>query len=222
MKPQTQGHVSENTPYHQEDIKPHIVLEKHPRSLSQYRDGDKMNYLDKEALKQLPETSSWPKFFGIGEYHHMELIDYINGLFTDLSSIQDYWITSRLNTALKGHASIWYTEMKEIHGRRNWPWWRSQIIQKYRNNTWIWQNTLPFGNDRYTVDKDPYDWCLRQSKRLIAIDPQITTEMRNHKLLTILPGDLEHAVKCRCSRKSTLDERSTTLQEVRIRTSIGR
>ncbi|MBW0498872.1 hypothetical protein O181_038587 [Austropuccinia psidii MF-1] len=55
--------------------------------------------------------------------------------------------------------------MKEIHGRRNWPWWRSQIIQKYRNDTWIWQKTLSFGNDRYTVDKDPYDWCLRQSKR---------------------------------------------------------
>ncbi|MBW0545919.1 hypothetical protein O181_085634 [Austropuccinia psidii MF-1] len=112
--------------------------------------------------------------------------------------------------------------MKEIHGRRNWQWWRSQIYQKYRNHTWIWQKTLSFGNYRYTVDKDPYDWCLRQSKRLIAIDPHITTEMRNHKLLTKLPGDLEHAVKCRCSKESTLDEISTTLQEVRIRTSIGR
>ncbi|MBW0474796.1 hypothetical protein O181_014511 [Austropuccinia psidii MF-1] len=50
----------------------------------------------------------------------------------------------------------------------------------------------------------------------------MTTEMRNHKLLTKLPADLEHAVKCRCSKESTLDEISTTLQEVRIRTSIGR
>ncbi|MBW0566930.1 hypothetical protein O181_106645 [Austropuccinia psidii MF-1] len=46
--------------------------------------------------------------------------------------------------------------------------------------------------------------------------------MRNHKLLTKLPGDLEHSVKCRCSEESTLDETSTTLQDVRIRTSIGR
>ncbi|MBW0487459.1 hypothetical protein O181_027174 [Austropuccinia psidii MF-1] len=148
----------------------------------------------------------------------MELIDSTDGLFTDVPSVPDYWITARLNTAFKGHASIWYTEMKEIHGRRNWPWWRSQIIQKCRNDTWIWQKTLSFGNDRYRVDKDPYDWCLRQSKRLIAIDPHITTEMRNHKL----PGDIEHAVKCRCSKESTLDEISTTLKEVRIRTSIGR
>ncbi|MBW0566331.1 hypothetical protein O181_106046 [Austropuccinia psidii MF-1] len=152
----------------------------------------------------------------------MELIDYIDGLFTNVPSIPDYWSTARLNTAFKGNASIWYIQMKEIHGRRNWPWWRSQIIQKYRNDAWIWQQTLSFGNDRYTVEKDPYDWCLRQSKRPIAIDPDITTEKRNHKLLTKLPGDLEHEVKCRFSKESTLDEMSNTLQEVRIRKSIGR
>ncbi|MBW0524820.1 hypothetical protein O181_064535 [Austropuccinia psidii MF-1] len=50
----------------------------------------------------------------------------------------------------------------------------------------------------------------------------MTTEMRNHKLLIKIPGDLEHALIFRCSKESTLDEISTTLQEVRIRTSIGR
>ncbi|MBW0470047.1 hypothetical protein O181_009762 [Austropuccinia psidii MF-1] len=46
--------------------------------------------------------------------------------------------------------------------------------------------------------------------------------MRNHKLFTKLPGDLEHAVKYRCSKDSTLVEISTNFQEVRIRTAIGR
>ncbi|MBW0555542.1 hypothetical protein O181_095257 [Austropuccinia psidii MF-1] len=36
MKPQTQGNVSGNTPYHLEDIKPDSLLEKKPRSQSQY------------------------------------------------------------------------------------------------------------------------------------------------------------------------------------------
>ncbi|MBW0541515.1 hypothetical protein O181_081230 [Austropuccinia psidii MF-1] len=80
---------------------------------------------------------------------------------------------------------------------------------------------LSFGNDRYTVDKDPYYWCLRQSKRLMFMDPHIKTEMRNHKMLTKLPGDLENALKFRCSNESTLDEISSTMLEVRIRTSIG-
>ncbi|MBW0555129.1 hypothetical protein O181_094844 [Austropuccinia psidii MF-1] len=181
-----------------------------------------MTYLEKGALRQLPEASSWPKFSGTEEHDHMEYIDYIDGIFIDVPSIPDDWITTRLNTAFKGHSSIWYTEIKEIHGKRNWRWWRIQIIQNYKNDTWIWQKTLSFGNDRYTLDKAPYDWCLRQSKRLMAIGPSITEEMRNHKLLTKLPGDLEHAVTCRCSKESTLDEISTILQEVRIRTSIGR
>ncbi|MBW0561271.1 hypothetical protein O181_100986 [Austropuccinia psidii MF-1] len=89
----------------------------------------------------------------------MELIDYIDGLFNEVPSIPEYWITARLNTSFKCHAGIWYTEMKEIHGRRNWPWWKSQIIKKYRNGTWIWQKTMSFESDKYSVDKDPYE-CL--------------------------------------------------------------
>ncbi|MBW0549911.1 hypothetical protein O181_089626 [Austropuccinia psidii MF-1] len=125
MKSQPQGHALDNT--YQEDIKPNVLLDNKPRSRFQYQDGDNMIYSEKESLKKLPEASSWPRFSVIGEYDHMELIHYIYGLFIDVSSIPDYWITEILNTALKGHASIWYTEMKEIHGKRNWPWWNSQI-----------------------------------------------------------------------------------------------
>ncbi|MBW0546742.1 hypothetical protein O181_086457 [Austropuccinia psidii MF-1] len=129
----------------------------------------------------------------------MELIDYIDGLFIYVPSIPNYLITSRLNTAFEGNASIWYTEMKAIHGRRKWPWWKHQIIQNYSNGTWIWQKTISFENEKYSVDKDPYEWCLRQSKRLEAIDSQMNIQMRNHKLLTQMPGELEPSVKCRCN-----------------------
>ncbi|MBW0580264.1 hypothetical protein O181_119979 [Austropuccinia psidii MF-1] len=118
MKPKPQGHVLDN-PYYQDDIKPDAILVKKARSQSKYQDGDNMSYSEKEALKQLPEASRWPKLSGTGEYDHMELIHYIDGLFIDVPSIPDYWITARLNTAFKGHASIWYTEMKEVHFRRN-------------------------------------------------------------------------------------------------------
>ncbi|MBW0467603.1 hypothetical protein O181_007318 [Austropuccinia psidii MF-1] len=152
----------------------------------------------------------------------MELIDYIDELFIDVPSIPDYWITARLNTAFKGHASIWYTEMKEIHGRRSWPWWKSQIIQNYRNGTWIWQKTISLKIDRYSVGKDPYEWCLRKSKRLEAINTQMNIQMRNHILLTQIPGELEHAVKCSFKHNCTLDEIENTLQDLRKRTNIGK
>ncbi|MBW0577078.1 hypothetical protein O181_116793 [Austropuccinia psidii MF-1] len=191
------------------------------RSPSQYQNVDNMSYSEKEALKQLPEASSWPKFSGTGEFDHMEVIDYINELFIDVPSIPDYGITSRLNTAFKGHASIWYTEMKEIHGR-NWQWWKSKIIQNYRNGTWIWQNTIFFENHKYSVDKDPYEWCLRQYKKLKAIDPQMNIQMRNHTLLTQIPREPEHAVRCRCNQNCTLDDIANNLQDVRKRTNIGK
>ncbi|MBW0593670.1 hypothetical protein O181_133385 [Austropuccinia psidii MF-1] len=112
--------------------------------------------------------------------------------------------------------------MKEIHGRRNWTWWKSQIIQKYSNGAWIWKRTMSFENDKYSVDKDPYEWCLRQSKRLKAIDPQMNIQMRNHKLLKKLPVELENAVKCRCNQNCTLDDIANTLQDIRKRTNIGK
>ncbi|MBW0473274.1 hypothetical protein O181_012989 [Austropuccinia psidii MF-1] len=111
MKPQPQGHCLDN-PYHQGEIKPDAALENKARSLSLYQDGENMFYSKKKSLRQLPEASSWPKFSDTGEYDHMELIDYIDGPFIDVPSIQDYCITAILNTAFKGHASIWYTEMK--------------------------------------------------------------------------------------------------------------
>ncbi|MBW0493826.1 hypothetical protein O181_033541 [Austropuccinia psidii MF-1] len=159
MKSQPQGHFSDN-PYHQE-IKPDSLLENKARSPLQYQDGDVRSYSEKEGLKQLPKASSWPKCSGTGEYYHMEIIDNIDGLFIDVSSIPYECITDRLNTELKGHTSIWYTEMKEIHCRRKWPWWKSQIIQNYSNGTWIWQKTMSFENEKYSVDKDPCDWCHR-------------------------------------------------------------
>ncbi|MBW0477384.1 hypothetical protein O181_017099 [Austropuccinia psidii MF-1] len=46
--------------------------------------------------------------------------------------------------------------------------------------------------------------------------------MRNHKLPTQMPGELVHAVKCRCNQNFTLDEIANTLHDVRKRTNIGK
>ncbi|MBW0563989.1 hypothetical protein O181_103704 [Austropuccinia psidii MF-1] len=46
--------------------------------------------------------------------------------------------------------------------------------------------------------------------------------MRNQKLLTQLPGELEHAVRCRFNQNCTLADISNTLQDKRKRTHIGK
>ncbi|MBW0465665.1 hypothetical protein O181_005380 [Austropuccinia psidii MF-1] len=47
---------------------------------------------------------------------------------------------------------------------------------------------------------------------LKAIDPQANIKMRNKKLLTKLPGELEHARKCRFNQICTLDEIANKLK----------
>ncbi|MBW0477395.1 hypothetical protein O181_017110 [Austropuccinia psidii MF-1] len=37
-----------------------------------------------------------------------------------------------------------------------------------------------------------------------------------------MPGELEHAVKCRCNQSCTLNEIANTLKDVRKRTNIGK
>ncbi|MBW0468932.1 hypothetical protein O181_008647 [Austropuccinia psidii MF-1] len=77
-------------------------------------------------------------------------------------------------------------------------------------------------NNKCSVDKDPYEWCLRQYKRLKAIDPQMNIQMRNPKLLTQMPGELDHAVKYKCNQSCNLDDIAITLQDLRERTNIGK
>ncbi|MBW0551141.1 hypothetical protein O181_090856 [Austropuccinia psidii MF-1] len=148
LKPQPQGQVMDN-PYHQEDIRPDALLVNEARSASQYQNGENMCYPEKESLKQLPKASSWPIFSGTGEYDHMEPMYYIYGLFIDVPSIPHYWTTARCNKEFKGNASFWYTEMKGNHGRMNLPWWKSQIIRTYSNDTWIWQTSMSFESEKY-------------------------------------------------------------------------
>ncbi|MBW0577838.1 hypothetical protein O181_117553 [Austropuccinia psidii MF-1] len=47
-------------------------------------------------------------------------------------------------------------------------------------------------------------------------------QIRNDKLLTQIPGELGHAVKCICNHNCTLDDIANTLQDVRKRTNIGK
>ncbi|MBW0479814.1 hypothetical protein O181_019529 [Austropuccinia psidii MF-1] len=152
----------------------------------------------------------------------MRLIDYIDELLIDVPTIPDCWIAARLDKEFKGQPTMWCTQMKEIHGRGKWKWWNILIIQNYSNVDWRGKYIMSFENDIYSADKDPYEWCLKNSKIVKAIYPQMKIQMRKNKLLTQVVGELEHAVKCMCIQSFTLDEISNTLEDVRKRKDIGK
>ncbi|MBW0513612.1 hypothetical protein O181_053327 [Austropuccinia psidii MF-1] len=84
------------------------------------------------------------------------------------------------------------------------------------------RKTMSFENDKYSVEKNQYEWCFSKSRRAQAIDPQMNMQMRNNTLLTQMPGELEHAVNCRCNHNCTLEDISNTLRDVRKRTNLGK
>ncbi|MBW0477354.1 hypothetical protein O181_017069 [Austropuccinia psidii MF-1] len=144
-----------DTPYHQENIETGAILVNKARSPSQYQDGNNMSYSEGEALKQLPEASSSPKFSGTGEYDQMELIDYIDRIFINVPSIPDYWMTARLNTAFKGNASIW-VELKEKRTER-----LAEVAKKNNSfhdcgSTDLFANNCPKAKEKvYVIEKVP-------------------------------------------------------------------
>ncbi|MBW0491079.1 hypothetical protein O181_030794 [Austropuccinia psidii MF-1] len=81
---------------------------------------------------------------------------------------------------------------------------------------------MSFECEKYSVDKEPYECCLRQSKRLKAIDIQFNIQMRNQKLLKQMSGELENSVKFRCNHNCTLDDIAKTLQDIGKRKNIGK
>ncbi|MBW0538565.1 hypothetical protein O181_078280 [Austropuccinia psidii MF-1] len=74
---------------------------------------------------------------------------------------------------------------------------------------------MSFENAKYSVDKDPYEWCLKQSKRLKSTDTQMKIKMRSQKLLTQMPVELENAIRCICNQSWALDDISKTLQDAK-------
>ncbi|MBW0532385.1 hypothetical protein O181_072100 [Austropuccinia psidii MF-1] len=88
------------------------------RSRSIYQNGERLSSSEKQELKQSSEVVYWKRFSGVGEYDHMDIIDYIHLLFVYVHNIPDYWITTRINTEFRCHKNIWYTEMKEINFRK--------------------------------------------------------------------------------------------------------
>ncbi|MBW0460483.1 hypothetical protein O181_000198 [Austropuccinia psidii MF-1] len=72
---------------------------------------------------------------------------------------------------------------------------------------------MSFENDKSSVYKDAYEWCLKHSKRLKVIDPPMNIQMINQKLLTQLQGQLVNAVKFRFNQLCTLDDISHTFKD---------
>ncbi|MBW0533237.1 hypothetical protein O181_072952 [Austropuccinia psidii MF-1] len=98
-------------------------------------------------LKEVPKLKEWPHFSGEGAYDHMEFIRGIEMIKEDFK-LPDRLVTARFNTLFTRSAHRWYTKLRQAHGHQSWTWWKTQIINKWANDSWRleWRQPLNLPN----------------------------------------------------------------------------
>ncbi|MBW0529827.1 hypothetical protein O181_069542 [Austropuccinia psidii MF-1] len=101
---------------------------------------------------------------------------------------------------------------------------KTQIINKWANDTWRFKVETAFESAKFNADKDKaLPLFCQQKDRLLAVYPDMSEFMIHRKILIQCGGggDLEHAFKSRTTEKSSAEDIIHILEEVKIRTSIG-
>ncbi|MBW0502856.1 hypothetical protein O181_042571 [Austropuccinia psidii MF-1] len=87
------------------------------------------------SVRNIPKLEEWPTISGEGEYNPIEFIRTI-GMFQEDFHIPDGILVGKLPSLFTRPAKKWYYKMRQDHGKHDWPWWNSEIITKWANNSW--------------------------------------------------------------------------------------
>ncbi|MBW0556507.1 hypothetical protein O181_096222 [Austropuccinia psidii MF-1] len=104
-------------------------------------------------LKEVPKLKEWPNFSGEGEYDNMELIRGIDMIKEDFE-LPDRLVTEIYNTLFTRSALRWHIKLRQAHGHQSWTWWKTQIINKWANDAWIFKVETAFEYAKFNADKD--------------------------------------------------------------------
>ncbi|MBW0591616.1 hypothetical protein O181_131331 [Austropuccinia psidii MF-1] len=122
-------------------------------------------------LKEVPNLKEWPHFSGEGEYEHMEFIRGIDMIKEDFE-LPDRLVTAIFNTLFARSAHRWYIKLRQAHGHQSWTWWKTQIINKWDNDSWRFKVETAFESAKFNADKDKaLPWFCQQKRQTNSIIP---------------------------------------------------
>ncbi|MBW0555081.1 hypothetical protein O181_094796 [Austropuccinia psidii MF-1] len=134
-------------------------------------------------LKEVPKLKELPHFSGEGEYDHMELIRGIEMIEGD-SELPDRLVTERFNTLFTRSAHRWYIKLRQAHGHQSWTWWKTQIINRWANDSWRLKVGTAFEYAKFNSVKDKaLPWFCQKKDRLAALYPDMSEFMIHRKIL---------------------------------------
>ncbi|MBW0545217.1 hypothetical protein O181_084932 [Austropuccinia psidii MF-1] len=158
---------------------------------------------------------------GEGEYDHKEFIRGIDIIKEDFE-LPDRLVIARINTLFTKSAHRWYIKLRQAHGPQSWTWWKTQIINKWANDSWRFKVETAFESANFNSDKDKdLPWFSQQKDRLTSLYPDMSKFMIHRKILRQCGGDLEHDVKSKTTEKYSAEDIINILEEVTTRTKIG-
>ncbi|MBW0545816.1 hypothetical protein O181_085531 [Austropuccinia psidii MF-1] len=113
--------------------------------------------------------------------------------------------------------------MRQDHGKHDWPWWKSEVITKWANNSWRSKMKNAFEIAIFNSEKDKHLTCfIKQKDRLSALHPHMSDSMINMKILRKCGGELEHPIKCRFLEPCSSEEYINSVEDTITRTKIGK
>ncbi|MBW0565755.1 hypothetical protein O181_105470, partial [Austropuccinia psidii MF-1] len=172
-------------------------------------------------LKEVPKLKEWAHLSGEGEYDHMEFIRGIN-MIKEYFELPHRLVTARFNTLFTRSAHRWYIKLRQAHEHQSWTWLKTQIINKWANDSWRFKVETAFESSKFNADKDrDLPWFCQQKDRLTALYPEMSEFIIHRKILRQCGGDLEHPVKSRTTEQASAEDIINILEEVTTRTRIG-
>ncbi|MBW0517512.1 hypothetical protein O181_057227 [Austropuccinia psidii MF-1] len=134
-------------------------------------------------LKEVPKLKEWPHFSGEGEYDHMEFIRVIVMTKEDFE-LPEGLVTARFNTLFTRSAHRVYIKLRQAHGHQSWTLWKTQIINKWANDSWRFKVETAFESSKFNADKEKaLPWFCQQKDILTELCPDMSEFMLHRKSL---------------------------------------
>ncbi|MBW0586178.1 hypothetical protein O181_125893, partial [Austropuccinia psidii MF-1] len=128
--------------------------------------------------------------------------------------LPERWVAARFNTLFTRSAHRWYIKLRQAHGHQSWTWWKTQIINKWDNDSWRLKVETAFESAKFNADKGKaLLWFCQQKYILTALYHDMSEFIIHRKIMRQCGGDLEHAVKSRTTEKSSAEDIINILEE---------
>ncbi|MBW0519661.1 hypothetical protein O181_059376 [Austropuccinia psidii MF-1] len=103
--------------------------------------------------------------------------------------LPDRLVTAIFNTLFTKLAHRLYVKLRQAHGHQSWTWWKTQIINKWENDSWTFKAETAFESAKFNSNKDKaLPWFCKKKERLTVLYTGMSEFMIHTKILRRCEG----------------------------------